>query len=63
MEGLERLHLLAGADELDRCTAHLADRKGCTASGVAIELGEHGAGDAHLLVEGPGELRRLLADH
>ena len=25
MEGLERLHLLAGADELDRLTAHLAD--------------------------------------
>ena len=63
MEGLESLYLLAGADELDRRTAHLADRKGCTAAGVAVELGEHGSCDANLIVEGPGEIGGLLADH
>ena len=63
VEGLEGLHLFAGADEFDRRAAHLADREGGAAAAVAIELGEHGAGDADLLVEGPGEFGRLLADH
>ena len=63
MEGLESLHLLAGADELDRLTAHLADRERRAAAGITIELGQHRTGDAHLLVEGTGELGRFLTDH
>ena len=63
MEGLQRLHLLAGADELDRRTADLADREGGATAGIAIEFGEHGAGDSHLLVEGAGEIGGLLANH
>ena len=60
---LQGLHLLAGADELDRLTAHLADREGGTTAGITIKLGEHRTGDPHLVVEGTGELGRLLADH
>ena len=63
VEGLQRLHLFAGADELDRRTAHLADREGGAPPGIAIELGEHGTGDAHLLMEGPGEIGGFLANH
>ena len=63
MEGLQRLHLFAGADELDRCAAHLANRQGGATTRIAIELGEHRAGDAHLCMERAGELGRLLADH
>ena len=63
MEGLQGLHLFAGADELDRCPAHLADREGRAPPGISVQLGEHGPADAHLLMEGPGEVGRLLADH
>ena len=63
VEGLQGLHLFAGADELDRGAAHLADREGGAAAAVAIELGQHGAGEADLVVEGAGEFGRLLADH
>ena len=63
MERLQGLHLLAGADELDRLTAHLADRKGGTTAGITIKLGEHRSGDAHLVVEGAGEFGRFLTDH
>ena len=63
VEGLQGLHLLAGADELDRRTAHLADREGGAAPGIAIQLGEHRTGDPHLLMESAGEVGRLLANH
>ena len=63
VERLQRLHLLAGADEFDRRAAHLADREGGATPGVAVHLGEHGPGDAHLLMERAGEFSGLLADH
>ena len=63
MEGLEGLHLFAGADELDRGSTHLADRERGPAAAVAIQLGEHRPGETHLLVEGAGEFGGLLADH
>ena len=60
---LQGLHLLSRADELDRLAAHLADRQSGTTTGIAIKLGEHGSGDPHLVVEGPGEIGRFLTDH
>ena len=63
MERLQRLHLLASADELDRLTAHLADREGRTAAGITVQFGENCSSDAHLIVEGTGELGCLLANH
>ena len=63
MEGLEGLHLFAGADEFDRRATHLADREGSAATAIAIELGEHCPRKTHLLMECAGEFSGLLADH
>ena len=63
VERLQGLHLLPCADELDRLTAHLADRQSGTTTGIAIKLGEHGSGDPHLVVKSPGEIGCFLTDH
>ena len=41
MEDIEGLHLLAGADKLDRLVDHGLDREGGTAAGITVHLGEH----------------------
>ena len=63
MERLESLNFFARTDEFDRLTTHLANRQRRTTAGIAIELREHRSGDPHLIMEGTGELGRLLANH
>ena len=61
MELLQRVHLLAGADQLDRLAGDGAHRERRAAAAVAVHAGEHEAGDADALVEALGEVDRVLA--
>ena len=61
MERLEILELLADARELDRLAGHRPQAQGGAAAGVAVELGQDGAGDVERLVEMRGHVHRLLA--
>ena len=63
VERLERVGLLAGAQELDRQPGHRADRQRRAAAGVAVDLGQDQAGDRRRLGERLGDGDRLLADH
>ena len=63
IERLERVDLLAGADELDRHAGHGADRERRAAAGIAIHLGQDQAGDAEPVVERLGDADRFLAGH
>ncbi len=61
MEILERIHLLAGADQLDRLAGDGAHRQRRAAAAVAVDAGQHDAGDADAIVEILGEIDRVLA--
>ena len=61
MEGLERVELLAGADQLDRLAGDRAHAERGAAAGVAVDPGQHDAGDADPLVEAAREVDRVLA--
>ena len=61
MEVLEPVELFAGAHELDRLAGDGAHGKRCTAAAIAVDTGEHDAGDADLLIEGAGEIYGVLA--
>ncbi len=61
MEILQRVHLLADAEELDRPAGDRAHRQRRAAAPVAVHAGEHDAGDADPLVERLGEIDRVLA--
>ena len=63
MEGLERIDLLAHAEKLDRPPRYLTNGKRCTATGVAIGLREHNAGQRQCISERAGRVRRVLAGH
>ena len=63
MEGLEGVGLFAGAEELDGLAGDLADGERGAAAGVAVHLGEDGAGDLELVVEGLGGVDGVLAGH
>ena len=63
MEGLDLVKLFAGADELDGLTGHSLDRERCAASGIAVKLGEHNAGDIEILVKGLCCADSVLAGH
>ena len=63
MEGFQRVELFADANQLDRLASHRADRQCRTAAGVAVELGEDHPGQAESLVEGGGNIDRVLAGH
>ena len=63
VELVQRLHLLARADELDRLVHHAADRERRTAARIAVELGEHHAVDVQALVEGLRRVHRVLTGH
>ena len=63
LEQLERLGLLAGADEQDRLAGHLAHRQRRAAAGIAVGLGEDHAGQAQGLVERLGGVDGILAGH
>ena len=61
MEILERVHLLAGAEKLDRLAGDGAHRKRRAAAPVAVDAGQHDAGDADAIVEILGEIDGVLA--
>jgi hypothetical protein len=52
VEVLQRVELLAGADQLDRLAGDRAHRQRRAAAAVAVDAGQHDAGDADALVEG-----------
>ena len=61
MEILERVHLLADADELDRLAGDRAHRQRRAAAAVAVHAGQHDAGEADALVEVLRQIDRVLA--
>ncbi len=63
VEGLEGVGLFAGAEELDGGSGDVADGEGSAAAGVAVHLGEDGAGDGEEIVEGLGGVDGVLAGH
>ena len=63
MEDLERVGLLAGAEELDRDAGDRRDRESGAAAGVAVDLGQDQAGDRHGGDERLGDGHGLLAGH
>ena len=63
MEDVEVLELLAGGREQDRHAGDLAHRQRRAAAGVAVELGQHHAGEADALAERLGRGDGVLADH
>ena len=63
MEDLERVGLLAGAEELDRDAGDRRDRERSAAAGVAVDLGQDQAGDRHGGRERLGDRDGLLAGH
>ena len=63
MEHLNLVQLLTGADELDGLAGDGLDGEGCAAAGVAVQLGEHDAGQVQGLVEHLGGVDRVLTNH
>ena len=61
IEILERVELFAGADQLDRLAGDRAHRQRGAAAAVAVDAGEHDAGEADALVEAAREIDRVLA--
>ena len=61
MEILDRVHLLADAEELDRLAGDRTHRQRRAAAPVAVHAGEHDAGEADPLVEVLGEVDGVLA--
>ena len=53
MERLQGLNFFPGADELDRLTTHLANRKRRPTTRITIKLGKHRSSDANLVVKRP----------
>ena len=63
MEHFEVIQLFAGALEFDGLAGDGQHRKGCTAAGVAVGLGQDDAIHADGLVEGLGDIHRVLTGH
>ena len=63
VEDVEVLELLAVGGEHDRLAGDLAHRQRGAAAGVAVELGEHDAGEADAVAERLGGVDGVLADH
>ena len=61
IEVLQRVELLAGADQLDRLAGDGAHRERRAAAAVAVDAREHDAGQADALVERAREVDRVLA--
>ena len=61
IEILERVELFADADQLDRLAGDGAHRQRRAAAPIAVDAGEHDAGDADAIVERLGEVDRVLA--
>ena len=63
VEDVEVVELLAGRGEHDRPAGDVGDRQRGTTAGVAVELGQHDAGEADAVAERLGGRDRVLADH
>ena len=63
VEDLEVLQTLASGSEQNRLAGHGCHGQRGAAAGVAIELGEHHAGEVHAFIECLGGLDRVLTDH
>ena len=63
MEGIDGLHLLARTDKLDGLRHHRANRKGSTAAGITVELGQHHAVEVQAVVEFLGGVHGILTGH
>ncbi len=63
VEGLDGIHALARADELDRDADDGADRERSAAAGIAVHLGEDETGEREAAVELLGDADGLLAGH
>ena len=63
MERLDLIKLFAGADKFDGLAGHGLDGKRRAASCVAVELGEHDAGDIEVFVEGLCRADGVLTGH
>ncbi|SHV96801.1 Uncharacterised protein [Mycobacteroides abscessus subsp. abscessus] len=63
VEDVEVLQLFPGRREQDRGPGDLAHGERGTTTGVAVELGQHHAGEPDALTEGLGGAHRVLADH
>ena len=61
MKILQRVHLLAGAEQLDRLAGDVAHGERRAAAPVAVGAGQDDAGDADAVVEALGEVHRILA--
>ena len=61
VEFLQRVELFAGADQLDRLVGDRAHRQRGAAAAVAVDAGEHDAGEADAFVEGARQIDRVLA--
>ena len=61
VEFLQRVEFFAGADQLDRLVGDRAHRQRRAAAAVAVDAGEHDAGQADALVEGARQIDRVLA--
>ncbi len=63
VERLERVVFFTDADEFYRGARNFADREGCAATGVTIELGENHTCDAELFVKFTRGANSVLPDH
>ncbi|CAE6947305.1 conserved protein of unknown function [Ectopseudomonas oleovorans] len=63
VERLERITLLAHTDELDRFAGDMSHRQRGTATGVAVDLGQHHAGQRQRVTERLGRVGSILAGH
>ena len=63
MERLERIGLLACADEFDRLAGDLLERQRTAATGVAVHLRHDHAVEINFLSEGLSHVHGVLASH
>ena len=63
MEGIDSLHLLTSTDKLDGLRHHRANRKGSTATGITVELGQHHAVEVQTVVEFLSCIHGILTGH
>ena len=63
MEYLQIVELFAHTRKLDRLSGHGAHRKGRTAAGVAVELGQNDTGNAESLMKRRSHIHGILSGH
>ncbi len=61
MKILQRIHFFAGADQFYRLAGDGAHGQRRAAASVAVDAGQHDAGNADAVVEALGEIDRVLA--